>query len=190
MIARRLRAHGPRAKYMGRTERSHTHRVPPDPPDATTDPYACESRNAIGVQHTGGAPPQLLGASLHRISRFGGSLSARTKCSALPDTTGKHSTEQQGHLKSRATFRAKVCQAAGIKADRKEAGAETRARAQKCRDRRRARAHHHWFKSLAAVALTGVIAVAQRMVTCARSRTCRCPDGRLCTWWRWKYPRH
>ena len=50
------------------------------------------------LHHTGGAPPQLYGAPLHRIWRLWGSSAITRKCSARPAATSKHTTEQHACL--------------------------------------------------------------------------------------------
>ena len=107
---------------MGRTKRLHTHWVPTRPPVATTDRSRFSVMISDTVHHTGGASPQLLGASLRHIWRLGGALSVPRTCSARPAAISKHTTEQHAHLKPRSTFQAKCCQASGIEADRIEAG--------------------------------------------------------------------
>jgi len=81
------------------------------------------------VHHTGGASPQLLGASLRHIWRLGGALSVPRTCSARPAAISKHTTEQHARFKWWATFRATHCQASGIEADRIEAGERAHGRA-------------------------------------------------------------
>ena len=153
---------------MGRTKRLHTHWVPTRPPVATTDRSRFSVMISDTVHHTGGASPQLLGASLRHIWRLGGGV-VRPE-----DMFRASSRHQQAHHRAACPFEATVHFSGKMLSGKRHRGGShqggrtrTWAGVEVLRPSVCKRAHHLRFETPAALTLLGVHGGSSRTATSA-----------------------